>query len=138
MGRSAFEGSHNRDVAVDGLHRDPEAVVGTVLPLLQRGVGAGSRKCEWDPASEHAVDRAGHELLALDLVHVLALDRAQDRGVEPQLLARVLGAAGLHPPPPSPPAHGCQDDDGEARRSAWPFVHADDIEARVLAAPEGQ
>src|SRR5207244_9511911 len=62
------------------------------LQLLERFlIEVGRMRIE---AGEHAVDRLGDELLVLDRLDVVGLDRAEHFGERPQLLDRQRRAAG--------------------------------------------
>ncbi len=69
-----------------------ELALGADLQLAERlGVEIGRVRVE---AGEHAVDRLGDELLVLDRLDVVGLDRAEHLGERAQLLDRQRGARG--------------------------------------------
>ena len=79
--RRAFEHAHRRDVAVDRLNGEAQAVVAAFLALAHLRVGPRVHEARMRiERLQHAVDRAVDHPVGLDRFRVLRLDRGQRRG----------------------------------------------------------
>ncbi len=103
VSRSPLEGGHHRDVSVDRLNADPEAVVLALLALLHLLVGILLEEVRVRiQGAEHLADGGRHQAVGRHLLHVVALDGRQHRGVQPELVGQ-LSPAGENPVPEEPP-----------------------------------
>ena len=112
VGGRAFEQRLHRDVLVDDLDRDPEAVVAAFLPFAElRELLRVHETRVGIERLQHAADGPVDQLIGLDLLHVARLDRVERRG-EGLVLLR---AGGLRARPHRGPARRRE---GQ-RRGSW-------------------
>ena len=81
VGGGLFEHLHRGDVAVDRLNRHADSVVTAFLPLAHLRVFFRAEEARMRiERAEHAAHRAVHQIVGVDLVDVIGLDRIQRRG----------------------------------------------------------
>ena len=122
--RGSFEDVEDRDVAIDDVDRDAEAVVATLLPLAHLREAAGVHEARMRiERLQHAADGAVDQPVRFVLPDVVLLDGAEGRR-EDFVLVRNLILGDKRVAPPEPAGYGTKDDDeptkGEETRAAHP------------------
>ena len=124
VGGRALERRDDGDVPVHRLHGDPEAVVRALLPLLEGGVLLGLQEVRVGiERAQHLADGRGHQLVGLHLSRVALLDRAQDGGVQAQVLGEARGG-GERAAAEQPPGERAGGEDRETDRADPSDLHA--------------
>jgi hypothetical protein len=98
VGRRSFEQAHRRDVAIDHLDGDTQAVVAALLALAHLPVRARVEEARVRVQRlQHAGDGAVDDAIAFRLLHVVGLDQPHGRGERAKPLGQPLLARGAAP-----------------------------------------